>query len=401
MQHFAVFGSHPRLSLAEFHSIEPKMPQPQLFGAAAIFESDDWNGGLLNEKLGGTVKLGDVIGTFSNDSFSPADLIEALPRQPKGSFDFGCTVYGGSTAQKTRFKKFALELKKEFKARSLSSRWVTGKDGEEIAPAAIAKLHLTTEGFDFNLFVSGNDILVGLTTHVQDADAWSERDYGRPARSEDKGMLPPKLARMMVNLVGVGRKTILDPFCGSGTVLMEAALATDVERIIGSDLDPAQVADTKENDAWLKDMNILTSMDAERIECFVADARKLGLKLDTDSIDGVVSEGFLGPALRGGEPLSFLQKNTKEISLLWINTLKELHPLLTDDARLVCIWPSFKTDHGMARVDIEEELGALGYSLVDPFDGWDEVAKGPLLYHRVGQRVMRRIVLLDKVAKSA
>ena len=35
---------------------------------------------------------------------------------------------------------------------------------------------------------------------MQDFEQWGARDYGRPSRDAVRGMLPPKLARMMVNL---------------------------------------------------------------------------------------------------------------------------------------------------------------------------------------------------------
>ena len=63
----------------------------------------------------------------------------------------------------------------------------------------------------------------------------------KPYRDMRRGMLPPKLARSLVNLA-IGAKspsdmTILDPFCGTGTVLMEAMLLGT--HVVGTDLAPA------------------------------------------------------------------------------------------------------------------------------------------------------------------
>ena len=392
MRHFAVFGSHPRLSLAEFRAVRPNLPSPLLIGSAALFEDAGWDGDALMRLLGGTVKLGDVIATIPTDTLDGEKVAETIPLLTKegagGGLDFGLTVFGGK-----RFSKLPIEFKRALKSRGVASRWVTGKDGGEIAPAAIAKLKLTTEGLDLCVFVDGGDAHIGVTTHVQDADAWSMRDYGRPARDELAGMLPPKLARMMVNLSAMSHGTILDPFCGSGTILMEAALATDAERIIGSDIEKKQISDTQKNIAWLIQNRILTGDDGRRIETLVADARKLSPHVKPSSVDAVVTEGMLGPPLRGSESRAALEKNAKEISDLWVATLRELKPLLAPRARLVCVWPAFKTTGGMARVDLESNLPDLGYELVDPFAGWD-VAPGPLLYHRVGQKVMRRIAVI-------
>jgi tRNA G10 N-methylase Trm11 len=63
------------------------------------------------------------------------------------------------------------------------------------------------------------------------------------------GMMPPKLAQILLNLTGVGG-VVWDPFCGSGTLVMEGLLAG--KKMIGSDLDPARVEGARRNEAWLK-----------------------------------------------------------------------------------------------------------------------------------------------------
>lgn len=421
MNHFLVFGSHPRLSLAELRAARPYLSSPLLIGSAVIVEDRAWSGEELMETLGGTVKLGDIVQTIPTQELTSECMVTLLATPPLnrrgvasgGVLNFGLTVFGSK-----KFSTLPLQLKKELKRRGIASRWVTGKNGAEIAPAAVAKLKLTSEGIDLCLFVIGDATHIGVTTHVQDADAWSFRDYGRPERDELAGMLPPKLARMMVNLAtpllltkacppipthprGVGRReegqrkgVLLDPFCGSGTILMEAALAFPHIRIAGSDIDAKQISDTRKNISWLIHNGILKSSDAQRIETFVADARHLSQKLTPRSIHTVVTEGHLGPPLRGYESRATLEKNVKELTALWRDTLRELHPLLADRARLVLVWPEFKTTNGTARVDLEPLLASLGYKIFDPFEGWN-VSRGPLLYHRPGQYVMRRIVLMS------
>ncbi len=419
MRHFLIFGTHPRLSLAEFRSVKPQTISPLLIGNAAIVEDHKWDGKELMRKLGGTVKLGDIIATIPTSELE-GELLTShftpLLTVPQGGgqgggvrsvsrgwvrggvLNFGLTVFGSKA-----FSKLPIAFKRALKSRSIASRWVTGKEGTEISPAAVAKLKLTTDGIDFCIFIEKDLVHIGKTTHVQDADAWSLRDYGRPSRDAIAGMLPPKLARMMVNLVslpltkGEGMEgVVLDPFCGSGTILMEAALATDAVRIIGSDRDAEQISDTRNNIRWLVTNNILNSNDEQRIETFVSDVRELSRHLTASSINCVVTEGMLGPPLNGNESRATLERNAKKIIELWIATLTALKPLLTSQARVVGIWPAFKTTGGVARVDLEPHLASLGYQLGDPFEDWD-VPTGPLLYHRIGQKVMRRIVLLRPI----
>ena len=71
---------------------------------------------------------------------------------------------------------------------------------------------------------------------VQDIDAYARRDQVRPARDARVGMLPPKLAQILINLCGElnDGARILDPFCGTGGILIEAGLIGC--KVVGSDV---------------------------------------------------------------------------------------------------------------------------------------------------------------------
>src|SRR3989344_6013764 len=120
---------------------------------------------------------------------------------------------------------------------------------------ALSSVAVTTQATsgDICLIATKDGILAGRTEAVQDFEAWSKHDFGRPSRDAKSGMLPPKLARLMVNLSGVQPEgsAILDPFCGSGTILMEAALMGS-KAVIGSDISKKAVADTGRNMEWMR-----------------------------------------------------------------------------------------------------------------------------------------------------
>lgn len=397
MNHFLVFGTHPRLSLAEFKAVKPHLPKPLLIGSAILVEDLEWNSRELMNTLGGTVKLGDIVGSLPADECSADTIYEFFKeRLPDHSIDFGWTVYGGSKGKAQSLGKLAIPFKRTLKAHGVSSRWVTGEHGEDISPAAIAKLKMTTEGADICLFPIENKVYIGVSTKVQDADAWSKRDYGRPARDDKNGMLPPKLARMMVNLAQVPQGgTLLDPFCGGGTIGMEAALITNAAQIINSDIESRQVADTILNQSWLIAQSILKPEDANRMRTFQSDVRRIENNIAAESVDRVVTEGYLGPPLHGYENQEDLEKNAATIKKLWEETLRALHPLLKKQGRIVGIWPGFRTAKGKNHVDVEKELAQLGYILESPLGNWEE-SGGPLVYGRPNQYVTRRIVLLRK-----
>ncbi len=403
MQHYLIFGTHPRLSLAEWQIVGENSSAPIICGNGVLVQAEQWDGAVFMNRLGGTTKLGDILGSMSTKEFSGervAQLLEEAGRLPDHALDFGWSVFGGGKGARFTAGKQAIAFKKALKARGVASRWVTSKDGDELSPAAVAKLKLTTEGLDICILLQGEVAHIGLSTDVQDADAWSLRDYGRPVRDDKNGMLPPKLARMMVNMAwsverGASGGTMLDPFCGGGTVLMEAALATTAAHLIGSDLEAKQIADANQNIKWLIDERVLREDDAERFRIFKADVRKLATHIPAGTVDQIVTEGYMGPALHGNERQAELDKNVEQISSLWRESLHVFRTLLAEDGRVVCIWPAFKTAHGLARVDLSEEIQKLGFQLVEPLAELEGKAS-PLLYSRPGQYVQRRIVILSR-----
>lgn len=392
MRHFLVFGSHPKLSLAEFRAVFPHI-QADIIESIAVIDEVDWNGYTVNERLGGTVKLGDIVLEVPREDLTAEAIIAALPPNEETSkLVFGLTLYGEPKGSRLR-RTLPMELKRAFQQSGRSVRWFRDETGD-ISSAAITKLHLTSEGYDLVVGISGKTAFVGRTTHVQDADVWSERDFGRPARDAKNGMLPPKLARMLVNLAGpiVEGRVLYDPFCGSGTVLTEALLL-GYSHVIGSDIDQKQLTDSTKNLAWMKEQNLLSEKQVASTTLFCADVRQAQTHLKPNSVDVVVTEGYLGAPLRGHETQPFLDHQCREIQKLWAETLRTIHSILRPNGIVVGVWPAFRTDHGEGRVNLRKELSALGYDWVDPFDTPDP---SPLQYHRAGQWVIRTIFIAKK-----
>ncbi|MHB8830949.1 MAG: DNA methyltransferase [Patescibacteria group bacterium] len=390
-QYFLIFGNHPRLSLAEFLTLEPTSRLISQAPNACIVDLPGWRSDRLMDSLGGTVKLGDIILESDGLSLKPQDIAKIITQnQEVGALEFGWTTYGSDNKQKKIFEKYPIHIKKALKELGWKVRWVSGKGGEPLSPAAVAKCHLTEKpNADFCLMIEKGKVFLGRTTQVQDADAWSLRDYGRPCRDDVNGMLPPKLARMMVNLAQVPEGgNLLDPFCGSGTVLMEAALATAAKKIIGSDIDAKQITDTLTNLVWLEKQNIISQDDGSRFQTFISDVKTIAQHLPAKSIDAVVTEGWLGPLLKGRESVQELKKNAAQISRLWIETLKALRPILKDKASIVAVFPSFNVGNQVVETFNAIDLASLGYKL-DELPA--KVSQEDLYYERSGQHLRRNI----------
>ncbi len=409
-QHFLIFGNHPRLSLAEFLILEPSAKLIAQTPNTCVIDLPSWRDDELMNLLGGTVKLGDIILESDGVNLKPQDIAklitEALsplgPQGPStqrtlrtqstqtGSLEFGWTTYGSDNKQKKIFERYPIHIKKALKELGWKVRWVSGKGGEPLSPAAVAKCHLTEKpNADFCLMIEKGKVFLGRTTQVQNADAWSLRDYGRPCRDDVNGMLPPKLARMMVNLAQVPDNGILlDPFCGSGTVLMEAALATTAKKIIGSDIDAKQITDTLTNLVWLEKQNIISQDDGSRFQTFISDVKTIAKHLPAKSVDAIITEGWLGPLLKGRESVQELKKNAAQISQLWVDALKALRPILKDKASVVAVFPSFNIGNQIITTFDSINLASLGYKL-DELPA--KVSQEDLSYERSGQHLRRNI----------
>lgn len=129
--------------------------------------------------------------------------------------------------------------------------------------------------------------------------------------------LHPRLARAVVNLARP-RRRLLDPFCGTGGLVLEAALMG--VPAVGGDADPAMVAGTRRN--------LAHHGGAGGVGLYVGDAR--ALPLARGAVDAVVADPPYGRAAasHGGDPKA-----------LQAELLSEAADLLATGDRLVAVLP--------------------------------------------------------------
>ncbi|MBI1908329.1 hypothetical protein HYS28_02845 [Candidatus Uhrbacteria bacterium] len=272
-----------------------------------------------------------------------------------------------------------MTVKTQLKEKGLSARFVMS-ESPALNAVAVRKNDLIKKGAEFVLLVAPDRVVIGTTTAVQDAEDWSERDFGRPRRNAKQGMLPPKLARMMINLTGerVTGKTLLDPFCGSGTVLMEGAML-GAAKLVGSDIATGAVHDTQHNLSWLKERGVSVG----DVDVFAAKASEVAHRLEPKSIDLLVTETYLGMPRRGTETKEEILKAVEYIGTLYRESFATLRAVLADDAVLVIAAPVHMLGDASYEAPVEAIMTELGYS-------YDPVTPDPLIYHREDQLVGRR-----------
>lgn len=330
MRYLFCLGREPVLGMAEIEAVLSLWGIPVL----GLHRHDKFlivdiegtlDGDLSMQRLGGTVKIALSIKKKEGVEWIEETIIDhLLATQTSGKICFSI-----SPSQ----KKLFMTIKKKLSLGGRSARYIEPKNTATV-------LHNRLVEKQGDITIVGDDIF--STIAVQPIEEYGERDYGRPARDVERGMLPPKLAKILINLAGVPTSgTLLDPFCGSGTILMEAALM-DYTNLIGSDISPKAIADTQKNTDWLRQKKDIKKTPA----LLVSDVRGLPKKIPTHTIDAIVTETYLGKPLHGNESSDMIRKELKLLETLYIDAFKIFDTLLKPGGRAVVVLPAFRSGDG-------------------------------------------------------
>ncbi|MDP3043105.1 MAG: DNA methyltransferase [bacterium] len=419
MKYFFVLGANPTLSIAELSAVfglnnkNTECPTGRLASENVfLIESNKAiDSSALIKKIGGTIKIG-IINPSNSAGKQEAlqfggqagikdydgiknNITEMLKdEQSEGKFKFGISYYGKA---KFNIKPLAMEIKNYLRERGISCRWVTSRE-PTLSSVVVEQNKLTGKGIEIVLIESEGKVLIGRTLAVQPFKELSFRDYGRPARDDYSGMLPPKLAQIMINLSGAkADDIILDPFCGSGTILTEAMLM-GCKNLIGSDISAKAIDDTKKNIEWIIKNYELGIRNYELLNI---DAAELSKHIKPNSIDTIATEPYLGPQ-RGAHDIN---KTIKELENLYGKALAEFKKVLKKDGRVVMTWPAFVPPLAELRRGkpalrfINPNLS--GFKIINPIPEYlrgDKKLKltgrNTIIYGRAGQKIWREIVVL-------
>ena len=403
-QYFFILGINPELSIAEIVSLlkgrSIKFEVDLAIESVLVISCSEIEDDFFNQ-LGGSKKFGIIDGQVDSlDSFDLENMLDGKIKEDK--FRFGFSLYNFSKNDLKRahpkMRRVGLTYKKELKAKGVKSRLVESKE-EELSSVIVHKEKMIKHGADVVLIKYRDSIFYGQTLSVQDFNAFSARDYGKPGRDIASGMLPPKLARIMLNLVNVDENmVILDPFCGSGTVILEA-LSMGLKNIYGSDKSETAVDDTGRNLIWWQQHYVLDDMP-EIIKCSV---EVLSDNYDKDSIDVIITEPFLGPSLRGRETPAQIHSIQSQLLTLYKISLEQFAKVLKPDGKVAMIWPVFVDGRGeQVFLNLKDKVNELDLEIVNCLSNIEVSVEQPTKYRRTyfycreGQRVCREVVVLQK-----
>lgn len=393
MKYVAIAGRQPLISLAEIQALYDKAAR--LVGKKLVFfeidEDGEENISPDINRLGGSLKLG----RFFDTDFSKLAKFLATAH-PEGKITLGISDF--SKQKKSGLaKQKSMELKRNLARMGRSARVITSNE-PEISSATAHHNQLGEKAGCFEIFLIDREIYLSLGT--QNITAYTERDQARPARDAKVGMLPPKLAQILINLCGKlpeGAR-VLDPFCGTGVVLQEAAIMGYVP--YGTDLNERMVEYSKKNLSWLfnernqKRFKILPDLIQKKDQILnaisVGDATNFTWE---GEIDAVAFEGYLGaPMSKPPVDIKFKTEKAKcrEIAM---GFLKNITPQIKSGTPVVMALPAWLRENGKyAGLNILDEIQEMGYN----FEKFQDLSQSDLLYYREGQIVAREIIVIRK-----
>jgi tRNA G10 N-methylase Trm11 len=430
----AILGRQPALGMAELERLYGTESTQWFSDQSACIDASSFS----IERLGGTLKAGRVVASLPRSDWHTASskLVHAYAASwatHKGKITLGISAYGFNISPRD-VQKTGIVLKQKLKQSSVSLRLVPNAESAlNTAASHHNKLGLSGNKVEL-LVVHARDgrVIIAESIGAQNITALARRDQGRPKRDAFVGMLPPKLAQMMINLAtpalrlsnrlqpdsrnpkataaqeitsltrefldaeGGSRESwlqkddqktslrLLDPFCGTGVILQEAALMD--YSVYGTDLSEKMIDYSQANLDWLAISNHLD------INATIYQGDAMDTKWQPP-IDAVACEAYLGQpfsAPPSPEKLASVQKNCDHIISSF---LENIAPQLQPGTPLCVAVPAWRDAKGnFTHLPLIKRLEKLGFSR----HSFKNVKDSDLLYYREEQVVARELLVITK-----
>lgn len=388
----------------------------------------------LQKKLGGVVKILEIVDIIKKreaDSvnfalkhyFKPSVLKKQFFKEYKGKMQFGVSIYildmnllkrpernpndrnqGAFNSIFAEPKRVGMMIKNGLTESGLSVRLVLPEyNSLSLASVVVTKNLLLQKGAEICVLAAADKIFTAKTLTVQDFEDYGRRDYQRPVRDEKQGMIPPKVAQVMLNLSGCkSGDTILDPFCGIGTIVQEGLLLG--YRMIGSDINKIAIKGSEQNLEWFRNRYKIAPGKYGVETCDATDVAQL-LQKSGQKISAIVTESTLGPIYGKYPKPEEITKNFKDLESLYKKSFKEFAKILPNKGKIVMCIPAYRKNRDayemFPSLDFAKELG---YNLVDIISPsvakklkfLKLTARQTAIYDRKDQIVAREIVIFEK-----
>lgn len=420
MKSLLIHGRQPAFGRAELESLYgPDKLEP--FGRhVTIVDIDPCL--LAFDRLGGSSKFCKLLTILPTTDWQQIEnfLLKVSPdhsrQMPEGKMLLGLSVIGLPVNLK-RLQATGLKLKKVIRSTGRPVRLVPNKEAELNSAQVIHNKLTSPNGWELVFIADGKQTIIAQTVKVQDIEAYARRDQQRPKRDTRVGMLPPKLAQIIINLatdkiaedrlesicdipagtpvpVKLINKTLLDPFCGTGVILQEATLMG--YHPYGSDIESRMIDYTDENLIWLinqtnglKPSEGLKTRNKRYYRLEVGDATKHYWEQRPDL---VAAELYLGRPLNKLPDQQTLRQIISDCNQIIKKFMQNIHPQLKPGTRLCLAVPAWYTKKGFQHLPLIDSLGNLGYNQLK----FVHISNEELIYHRPNQTVARELLVLER-----
>jgi len=412
MKYIFHLGRIPALSIAEIQAMFKKMSIDYFidFTNSKVLILDVKNKINFNDllpQMGGTIKVTEILGKYESLDETlekTISTIKELGEKRSGKKIIGYSIYFTQNEEKNKALEILEEVRKKFteikksSSQSLNIRIVYPDKSMRLNSASVFKNKMIKKGAEFNFLFLDDQVILSKTIVIQDIESYSERDYDRPKKDAKIGIMPPKLAQIMINLAQIKKgEVVLDPFCGIGTILQEALL--NDYRVIGSDANGDQIANSKKNLEWLSGKYILEYPD---YKVFQSDIRSIIKKIKRNSIDAIVTESTLGPVYEKAPSQVEIRHNYNRFVKMYTGFFQIAKLILRKKRKIVITIPAYKIKNGKyITAPFIDRLEKIGYSVVSPLDqkflseDIKITGRNSIIYDRPNQIVAREVIVFE------
>lgn len=346
-----LLGFAPELAVAEVTAvtgISPELPSAKV----AVLPDFHGNPTSLQDRLGGTIKTVSLLQELADDDQ------KTVERAIVDNFTEGPTTKNIALGEWGRDHLPALNIISIKRALQEAGFKVRFREGNRYGLGGAVLAHHSVA--EFIVLFWREKWWLGQTAAVSNPDSWTSRDRKKPFTDHKRGMLAPKVARMLVNItVGQAQPAegakVFDPFCGTGTVLLEAR--TLGYSVVGADADQKAIEGTKQNLEWQSREEPATqSVD---FTLMTADATNVK-PAKPEQIKCIVTEPFLGRPKPNPDQLPNIIKGLEK--LYW-GAFRNWSTWLQNNTKITIILPKFQTKQKETDfAGLLDKITQIGYS---------------------------------------
>ncbi len=394
MSYIAILGRQPALGTAELERTYGGKAVTPISLQSVIIDCEDFE----IQRFGGVLKAGKIITELQPSNWRQvSQRIVQLYSDKWSSFEgkitLGISVYDFVVSNR-EVQQAGIILKQKLKKHNVSLRLIPNSDPTlSTATSHHNKLGLSPNKVELIIVrTREGKIYIAESTGSQNITAYAQRDQERPKRDAFVGMLPPKLAQIMINLAcgqlkpEEGRKlVVLDPFCGTGVIPQEAVLMGHAA--YGTDLSEKMVEYSHANIEWLE------KVYHKEFDYKFSHGDAMTNKWQ-QPINAVVAETYLGQPFSAPPSPAKLEEVVKNCDHIITEFLRNLGTQIKPGTPVCIAVPAWRNKEGrFTHLPITSIIARFGYK---PHE-FTNISQNDLLYYREDQVVARELLVLTRV----